>query len=125
VPERVPVLAPLAGALAVAGSVIAFAMAAGGDAPLDALTVMTVVLGAGGGMTALLRPGRMWALALADALVATSVVASMFGLGLFELVPLMLLGAATIRTPHRPAALVATIVRPQAVPQPEPQRRTA
>ncbi|MDP9340928.1 MAG: hypothetical protein M3Q23_02220 [Actinomycetota bacterium] len=84
---------------------------------------MTVVLGAVGGLAALLRPGRLWALAIADALVATAVVASMFGVGLYELAPLMLLGAATIRTPHRPAATSAPVALGEATP--EPQRRTA
>ncbi len=109
--------------MAIAASVVAFAMAAGGEAPLDPLTWITVLLGAGGGVAAILRPGRMWALATADALVATAVVASMFGLGLYEMAPLVLLGAATIRTPHRRPAPAATFERPQAVA--EPYRRTA
>jgi len=126
VPERAPALTPVAGATAVAASVVAFAMAAGGQAPLNPLTGITVVLGAAGGIAAMLRPGHIWVVATADAMVATAAVASMFGLGLYELVPLLLLGAATVRTPHRPAVpSTAASVRPRAVPEPEAGRRTA
>ena len=89
-----------------------------GDSHLDALLA--------GGIAAMLRPGHIWVVATADAMVATAAVASIFGLGLYELVPLLLLGAATVRTPHRPAVpSTAASVRPRAVPEPEAGRRTA
>jgi len=123
-PERLPTLSVIAGAVAVGTSVVAAAATASGAAPGSPLTWMTILFGVAGGVVALLRPDRMWALAVADTLVATAVVASMFGLGLFELVPLMLLGMATVRTPHLPAGGVTPMASRERAAG-EPQRRSA
>jgi hypothetical protein len=128
-PQRVPILAPVAGAAALAVSVVAFAVTAGGEVHGSPATLMTILLGVGGGVVALLRPDRIWALAFADALVATAAAVSMFGLGMLELLPLVLLGAATVRTPHRSvvpaAAPAAALGFEERQPVPELRRRSA
>ncbi len=124
-PDRLPLLAPVAGATALGVSLVAVAATVGGELPGNAATWATILLGAAGGLLALLRPGRIWALAGADTLTAIAAVASMFGLGMYELVPLLLLGAATIRTPHLPVPTRERALAAPEEPQAEAQRRSA
>ena len=92
-------LAPAAGVLAIAFAVVA--LAATGHRGTTGSVLVTAVLAGMGGALAVWHSDRVAALVAADALLASAVVATLFGLGAMFVVPLLGMLVATVDTPAR------------------------